>query len=71
MDINQLIKIVKKKINQNISCNKIEIVDQTFLHKSHKNHQHGKFHIKLIINSMQCLSIKRQFYSESSTYNST
>ena len=52
MDINQLIEIVKKKINQNISCKKIEIEDKTFLHESHQNHQHGKFHIKLIINSL-------------------
>ena len=43
MDINQLIKIVKRKINQNISCEKIEIVDKTFLHEGHQNHQHGKF----------------------------
>ena len=52
MDINQLIEIVKKKINQNISCKKIEIADKTFLHESHQNHQHGKFHIKLLINSL-------------------
>ena len=51
MNINQLIKIVKKKISQNISCKKIEIVDKTFMHESHQSHQHGKFHIKLIINS--------------------
>jgi len=52
MDINQLIEIVKKKINQNISCKKIEIVDKTFLHVNHQNHQHKKFHIKLVINSL-------------------
>ena len=51
MDINQLIEIVKKKINQKISCEKIEIEDKTFLHESHQSHQRGKFHIKLIINS--------------------
>jgi|TARA_B100001079_G_C15921647_1_gene302551 BolA protein len=52
MDINQLIKIVKKKINQKISCKKIEIKDNTFLHESHKNYQDGKFHIKLEIKSL-------------------
>ena len=52
MDINQLIEIVKKKINQKISCEKIEIEDKTFLHESHQSHQRGKFHIKLIISSL-------------------
>tara|TARA_B100001750_G_scaffold148919_1_gene119191 strand:+ start:182 stop:442 length:261 start_codon:yes stop_codon:yes gene_type:complete len=52
MDINKLTEIVKKKINKNISCEKIEIIDKTFLHESHQSHQDGKFHIKLIINSL-------------------
>ena len=52
MDINQLIEIVKRKINQNTSCEKIEIEDKTFLHKSHQAHQYGKFHIKLKIKSL-------------------
>ena len=51
MDINQLIEIVKRKINQNISCDKIEVEDKTFLHQSHQSHQNGKFHIKLKIKS--------------------
>ena len=36
MDINQLQEIVKKKINQNIKCEKIDIEDKTFLHQKHK-----------------------------------
>ena len=52
MDINQLIEIVKRKINQNISCDKIEVEDKTFLHQSHRSHQSGKFHIKLKIKSL-------------------
>ena len=59
MDINQLIEIVKKKINQNISCEKIEIEDKTFLHKSHKAHQYGKFHIKLKIKSLYLKKINK------------
>ena len=47
MDINQLIEIVKRKINQNISCDKVEVEDKTFLHQSHQSHQKDKFHIKL------------------------
>ena len=52
MDINQLIEIVKRKINQNISCEKVEVEDKTFLHRSHLSHQNGKFHIKLKIKSL-------------------
>ena len=52
MDINQLIEIVKRKINQNISCEKVEVEDKTFLHRSHQSHQNGKFHIKLKIQSL-------------------
>ena len=51
MNINQLIEIVKKKINKNIICDKIEVEDKTFLHKSHSSHDKNKFHIKLIITS--------------------
>ena len=51
MDINQLQEIVKKKINQNIKCEKIDVEDKTFLHQKHKSHQNGKFHIKLKIKS--------------------
>ena len=51
MNINQLIEIVKNKINKNISCDKIEIEDKTFLHKNHSLNDKNKFHIKLIITS--------------------
>jgi len=51
MNINQLIEIVKNKLNKNIVCDKIEIEDKTFLHKSHSSHDKNKFHIKLIITS--------------------
>ena len=52
MDINQLIETVKRKINQNISCETVELEDKTFLHRSHQSHQNGKFHIKLKIKSL-------------------
>ena len=37
MEINILIKKVKKKICDKIKCEKIIIEDKTFLHKKHKN----------------------------------
>ena len=51
MNINKLIEIVKIKLNKNIICDKIEVEDKTFLHKSHSSHDRNKFHIKLIITS--------------------
>ena len=51
MNINQLIEIVKNKLNKNIICDNIEIEDKTFLHKNHSSHDKNKFHIKLIIKS--------------------
>ena len=53
MDINQLIEIVKKKIDQKIVCENIKVEDKTFLHKNHKSQEKNKFHLKLIIKSKQ------------------
>ena len=53
MDINQLIEIVKRKINQEIVCENIKVEDKTFLHKNHKSYEKNKFHLKLIIKSKQ------------------
>ena len=51
MNIKQLTEIVKNKLEQNITCEKIEIQDKTFLNKNHKTHDKKKFHLKLIITS--------------------
>ena len=51
MNINQLTEIVKKKLKNNMLCDKIEIQDKTFLHKNHASNDKNKFHIKLIITS--------------------
>ncbi len=51
MNIKQLTEIVKNKLKQNITCEKIEIQDKTFLHKNHKTNEKKKFHLKLIITS--------------------
>ena len=59
MDINQLIEIVKSKISNQISLESIEIADKTFLHKKHKSHQEGKFHIKIIISSKELTKLSK------------
>ena len=51
MNINELIAIVKNKLEQKIVIQNLQIEDKSFLHKNHKSHQEGKFHLKLIINS--------------------
>ena len=51
MDINQLTKIVKKKILDNKLIEEVELEDKSFLHKKHKTNDLNKFHIKLVVNS--------------------
>tara|TARA_B100001059_G_C17618726_1_gene468358 strand:- start:115 stop:375 length:261 start_codon:yes stop_codon:yes gene_type:complete len=51
MNINELIAILKKKLLEKIIIEKLDIQDKSFLHKNHKGHQEGKFHIKILIQS--------------------
>ena len=51
MNIKELIAIVKNKLETEIVIQDLKIEDKSFLHKNHKSHQEGKFHLKLIINS--------------------
>ena len=51
MNINELIAIVKNKLEQKIVIQKLKIEDKSFLHKNHAGHQEGKFHLKLTIKS--------------------
>ena len=59
MNINQLISIVKNKLENNILFEKINIEDKTFLHKNHRSHEDGKFHIKIIIKSSELKKINK------------
>ena len=59
MNINELIAIVKKKIEKNISIENIKIEDKSFLHKKHKNNQTGKFHLKIEISSNELKNINK------------
>ena len=53
MDINQLITIVKKKLEGQIIIENITIEDKSFLHKNHRSHQKDRFHIKISIKSKE------------------
>ena len=59
MDINNLIAIVKKKLNNEKLIEKIIIEDKTFLHKNHSGNQKGKFHLKLKIKSLELKELSR------------
>ena len=53
MNINELIKIVEKKIKNKIKIESIRVEDKSFLHKNHKSNQKDKFHLKIVINSRE------------------
>ena len=51
MDKNELIAIVKKKLEDQIKIENIIIEDKSFLHKNHASNQEGKFHLKINLKS--------------------
>jgi BolA family transcriptional regulator, general stress-responsive regulator len=59
MNINKLIAIVKNKLETEIVIQDIKIEDKSFLHKNHKSHQEGKFHLKIIINSNELAKLSK------------
>ena len=59
MNINQLITIVKNKIEKNVLAEYVEVLDKTFLHKKHESHQLGKYHIRIEIKSLELKKMSR------------
>jgi|TARA_B100001094_G_C17899190_1_gene655567 BolA family transcriptional regulator, general stress-responsive regulator len=59
MDINQLIAIVKKKLQNQINIESINIEDKSFLHKNHIGNKKGKFHLKINLKSMELKKMSR------------
>ena len=59
MEINKLIELVKKKISREITLQKINVEDKSFLHKSHINNSPNKYHIKITIISDELKSKKK------------
>ena len=51
MEVNQLIFLIRKKIEKNILTQEIIIKDKTYLHAKHLSHEAGKFHLELKIKS--------------------
>jgi BolA family transcriptional regulator, general stress-responsive regulator len=59
MDINELIAIVKKKLQNQIDIESINVEDKSFLHKNHVGNKEGKFHLKVIIKSIDLKKMSR------------
>jgi len=59
MNINELIAIVKNKLEAKIIIQDIKIEDKSFLHKDHKGNQEGKFHLKLTIKSEDLVKLNK------------
>ena len=59
MNINELIAIVKRKLQSQILIEDILIEDKSFLHKNHSGNQPGKFHLKISLKSEELKSMKR------------
>ena len=59
MNINELIAIVKNKLEAKIIMQKLKIEDKSFLHKNHAGHQEGKFHLKLTIKSDELAKLSK------------
>ena len=59
MNINDLIAIVKSKLEAEIIIQELKIEDKSFLHKNHKGHQKGKFHLKLTIKSEELAKLSK------------
>ncbi len=67
MDINDLIAIVKKKLQNQINIKDIKIEDKSFLHKNHVGNQEGKFHLKISLISSE-LKIMNKIESNKKIY---
>ncbi len=59
MDINELIAIVKNKLQTQIDIQGINIEDKSFLHKNHAGNQEGKFHLKITLKSTELKKLSK------------
>ena len=59
MDIDNLIKNIKKKLFENSIIEDVIVEDKTYLHLKHSSHEKNKFHIKLTICSKELNKINK------------
>ena len=53
------IKVVEKKIRDNVEVNKVEIINNSSKHQGHKSFAKGKFHLKIVIDSKYLKSLSK------------
>ena len=53
------LKHVQQKVQKKLKLENIQVIDNSYLHKSHKSFVEGKFHLKLIIESNKLKNISR------------
>mgnify|MGYP001307201769 CR=1 FL=1 len=53
MDINELIAIVKNKLQNQFDTENVNIEDKSFLHKNHPGNEKNKYHLKILIDSKE------------------
>ena len=53
MNINELIAIIKEKLESQIKIESVLIEDKSFLHKNHPGNTKNKFHLKITLNSYE------------------
>ena len=59
MIINELIEVIKKKIQADIELENIVVEDKSFLHKNHQGNQKDRFHLKISIQSKKLKKINK------------
>ena len=59
MDIENLTKNIKTKLLKNSFIQNVKIEDKTFLHLKHFSHDKNKFHLKLVIYSIELKEIRK------------
>ena len=59
MDIDNLIKNIKRKLFENSIIEDVIVEDKTYLHLKHSSHEKNKFHIKLTISSKELKKINK------------
>ena len=57
--MNNLLKEIENKIRNNIDLESINIIDNSYKHKSHKFFDKNKYHLKVKIQSLYLKSLNR------------
>ena len=59
MNINELISIIRNKLEALIVIQELKVEDKSFLHKKHKEYEKGKLHLKLTIKSNELAKLSK------------